>query len=111
MIPELINLYDRLAAADDSHLAPYGYSRQRIGFSIVLNLDGSLHAIEDRRQEVPKGKKSVLKPSLLLVPGTGGRTSGIAANFLWDQPGYMLGFSPEDPKPKRTTKKFAAFRG
>jgi len=50
MIVELAKLYDRIAEADDERLAPPGYSSQQIAFAVVLNCDGSLHAIEDRRR-------------------------------------------------------------
>jgi CRISPR-associated protein Csd1 len=77
-------------------------------------MEGSLHAIEDRRQEVPQKKpkaKPLLKATPMLVPGQAKPSgSGINPNFLWDQPGYMLGYKPDDVKPERTTEAFAAFR-
>src|SRR5271165_7484029 len=72
IIQSLISYYDRLAEAGDSCVAPEGYSWQKIGFAVVLELDGRLHAIEDRRQEVAQRKpkaKPLLKAAPILVPG------------------------------------------
>src|SRR5258708_8064445 len=114
IIPSLINYSDRLAGVGDQRVAPEGYSWQKIGFAVVLELDGRLHAIEDRRQEVAQKKpksKPLLKATPMLVPGQAKPSgSGINPNFLWDQPGYMLGYRPEDQKPERTAEAFAAFR-
>lgn len=114
IIQSLINYYDRLAEAGDSCVAPEGYSWQKIGFAVVLELDGRLHAIEDRRQEVAQRKpkaKPLLKAAPILVPGQAKPSgSGINPNFLWDQPGYMLGWKPVDQKPARTAEAFEAFR-
>jgi CRISPR-associated protein Csd1 len=47
----------------------------------------------------------------MLVPGQAQPSgSGINPNFLWDQPGYMLGYRPDDDKPGRTAEAFSAFR-
>jgi CRISPR-associated protein Csd1 len=114
IIQSLINYYDRLAEANDPRVAREGYSWQKIGFAVVLELDGRLHAIEDRRQEVAQKKpkaKPLLKATPMLVPGQAKPSgSGINPNFLWDQPGYMLGYRPDDAKPERTAEAFAAFR-
>jgi CRISPR-associated protein Csd1 len=114
IISSLINFYDRLAEAGDSRVAPFGYSWQKIGFAVVLELDSSLHAIEDRRQEVAQKKpksKPLLKATPMLVPGQAKPSgSGINPNFLWDQPGYMLGYRPDGAKPERTAEAFSAFR-
>jgi CRISPR-associated protein Csd1 len=99
--------YRRLEADADSDIAPFGFSRQKIAFCVMLNLDGSLHAIEDlRRQE---GKKLI--PLSLVVPGNAKPPgSGVNPGFLWDNPAYLLGYKADDPKPERTRRSFEALR-
>lgn len=104
----LTALYDRLAADPDSGIAAYGYSRQQIAFVVVLNSDGTLHAIEDGRREDAKGK---LKPQRMVVIGNAKPPgSGINPCFLWDNAAYALGYKADDPKPERTREAFEAFR-
>jgi CRISPR-associated protein Csd1 len=118
IVSSLINYYDRLAEAGDLRVAPLGYSWQKIGFAVVLELDGRLHAIEDKRQEdyplATKKKpnpKPVLRTRPMRVPGQAKSSgSGINPNLLWDQPGYMVGYRPDDRNPERTAEAFAAFR-
>ncbi len=103
----LNSYYERLAGAPDSDIAPAGFSRQKIAFIVVLNIDGTLHAIEDGRRE-QNGK---LLPRSVLVFGPGKPSgSGLNPCFLWDNPAYMLGYKPDDDKPDRTQKSFEAFR-
>ncbi len=107
ILQKLVEYYDRLEADPEEGIAPYGFSRQKISFVVVLNVDGSLHEFYDERQE--DGKRSV--PRLLVVPGQAKPSgSGINPGFLWDNAQYMLGFKPDDPKPKRTLQAFEAFR-
>jgi CRISPR-associated protein Csd1 len=129
IVSSLINYYDRLAEAGDPRIAPLGYSWQKIGFAVVIvcfnprkssrELRPSFcTVIEDRRQEIypsPTKKNPNPKPFLkarpMLVPGQAKPSgSGINPNFMWDQPGYMIGYRPEDQKPERTAEAFAAFR-
>lgn len=105
----LNSYYKRLAADPDSGVAEFGYSQQQISFLVVLEKDGTLHEIQDARQEDDKGK---LRPISLVVPGNAKPSgSGIHPCFLWDNPIYSLGYKPEDKKPKRTQRAFKAFRG
>jgi CRISPR-associated protein Csd1 len=107
IINKLVDYYDRLAADPNEDIAPYGFSRQKISFEIVLNPDGTLHSFADA--SVEDGKRRV--PQLLVVPGQAKPSgSGINPGFLWDNAQYMLGFKPDDPKPERTQRAFEAFR-
>jgi len=123
IIPALVRLYDRLISDGDPTVAAAGYSRQQISFKIVLNLDGSLHAIEPvsittitektrrvKGQDV-KERRETTRPAPLLLPGQSKPSgSGLNPCFLWDNSAYMLGFKPADPAPARTAAAFAAFR-
>jgi len=103
----LVNYYDRLAADPESDIAPFGFSRQKISYEIVLKPDGQPAALHDARVE----NNGRLVPRLLVVPGQAKSSgSGLNPGFLWDNAQYMLAFKPDDPKPDRTQKAFVAFR-
>lgn len=105
VLRELHDLYDRLASDPEYAVAPRGFSYQRVSFVIVLEPDGSLHAIEDARTLV--GGRS--RPRLVLVPGGAKKTGpGLNPCFLWDNPAYLLGYDPRNPQ--RAARAFEAFR-
>lgn len=107
ILQSLNSYYQRLQDDPKSDIAPFGFSRQRIAFSITLNADGSLHEIEYLRKQ--DGKKLV--PLSLVVPGNAKPSgSGINPCFLWDNPSYLLGYKADDPKPERTRESFEAFK-
>jgi CRISPR-associated protein Csd1 len=109
MITELINLYDRLVIDNDKNLAPEGYSSQKISFAVVLNPDGSLHAIEDRTEPNPNKKGSHPVPVIVLGQT---KSSGRSLNpcLLWDTAGYLLGAKEKEDNPKRTRLAHEAFK-
>jgi CRISPR-associated protein Csd1 len=108
MILQALNsYYDRLSEDPNVDVARFGFSRQKIVFCVTLNPDGSLHAIDDIRE--PNEKKLI--PRLVVVCGNSKPSgSGINPGFLWDNPTYLLGYKPDDPKPERTRQSFEAFR-
>ena len=107
MLPALINYYGRLQADAAEAVADFGFSREKIHFSIVLDRDGTLFSFDDIRQRDEKGKAI---PSLVLVPDGGGRSgSGLKPFFCWDNTGYALGRDNKD-KPERAANMFGEFR-
>lgn len=107
ILQSLYELYDRLSHDPEYSIAPPGYSLQKISFKVVLNLDGTLHAIEDARKR--SGKRFVSYP--IIVPGnTKSSGSGFNPCFLWDNTGYLLGYKPNYTDPQRTQKTFQYFR-
>lgn len=108
MILQALNgYYERVAAEPDTGIAPFGFSRQKIAFRVVLNADGTLHGIEDHRVE--RNGKDVAR--LVLVCGDAKPPGqGINPCFLWDNAAYMLGWKPDDEKPERTRECFETFR-
>ncbi len=107
LLPALVDYYQRLEADPDADVAPFGFSRQKIAFGVVIEPDGSLHAIQDLRR-TDSGRDV---PTSMIVPGQSKASgSGINPCFLWDNPAYMLGYRREDPKPERTRQSFEAFR-
>ena len=109
ILQRLVEYYDRLAE-DSQHidaLAKPGFSQQKVSFCVVLNRDGSLQQFQSLLD--PVGKRLV--PRMMLMPGQAKPSgSGINPCFLWDNAAYMLGYKPDDPKPKRTAESFKAFR-
>jgi len=104
MILQALNAYyDRISVTEPKKVPPYGWSLEKISYCIVLNADGSIFNIEDLRIHEEK-KKSV--PNSLIVPMYEGRTSGVKANYLWDNSAYTLGISE---KPKDLDKKYEDF--
>ncbi|TVM14504.1 type I-C CRISPR-associated protein Cas8c/Csd1 [Oceanidesulfovibrio indonesiensis] len=116
ILQALANYYDRLVKAPDQDVPEPGFSVQKIHAEIVLDKDGNLVAMNDIQQEetIPpktkKGKpKTKIVPRKVKVPFVEGRTSGVAAFFLWDNTGYVLG-AQDKGKPERIVKQFEAFR-
>jgi CRISPR-associated protein Csd1 len=84
-------LYDyylrRQADLDPSRRLPeYGLELKEIGFILEVDESGQLQAIVDTRQM--SGKKKI--GTSYLVPKGVKKTSGIAANLLWDNAEYVL---------------------
>src|SRR6056297_942672 len=105
ILQELYSLYERKRNEPDTDIAPPGFSPQKISFAVVLKPDGTLVGIMDIRET--SGKKPV--PVSLIMPENQKASVNIAANFLWDNTGYALGFDGKG-KPERTKKTFDAFK-
>ncbi|MEP0772794.1 MAG: type I-C CRISPR-associated protein Cas8c/Csd1 [Acidobacteriota bacterium] len=101
----LFDLYERLERDPDYELAPPGRSFQRITFVVVLQPDGPLFDIQDARQP---GKRGMLPRRVLVLGTTKPSGAGLNPCFLWDAPGYLLGWDPDNPGRARRT--FEAFR-
>jgi CRISPR-associated protein Csd1 len=87
ILQALKEYYDRKAADPESSIAPIGWEWKEIPFIIVLDKRGSFLQFEDTREGdgIKKRGKS------FLVPQGVKKTSGIAANLLWDNASYILG--------------------
>lgn len=111
MILQKLNAYyERLEADESQDIATFGFSPQAISFGVILELDGTLHSIEDLRDPGTKGPV----PRHLIVPYPGGRSSNIKPYFLWDKTAYVFGRDiKEEAKGKenrrRLQKLFKAF--
>ncbi len=85
ILQALAGHYDRLLAEGEA--PQFGYSPERISYAIVLSADGE--AIDVQLRVDMSGRTP--RPSLLVVPRPVIRTSGVAANYLWDKTAYVLG--------------------
>lgn len=90
-------------------IARPGWNLSKISYGLLLDEDGKLVQLLHLQQEVPRGQKMVLAPQEYTLPSPVKRSSGVAANFLWDNSGYLLG-ADNKGKPERSVKCFAAAR-
>lgn len=102
ILQALDRYYDRLAERGEAE-AP-GYSREKIGFAILLAGDGTPVDVSDLR--VASGKRVV--STQLEVPAPVKRTVAIAPNLLWDKSAYVLGCTAGEGR--RTALEHAAFK-
>ncbi|MGO8695702.1 MAG: type I-C CRISPR-associated protein Cas8c/Csd1 [Rectinemataceae bacterium] len=103
ILQALKEYYDRKAADPESGIAPEGWEWKDIPFIVVLDLKGNLKQIEDTREGEGKKKRG----KSFLVPQGVKKTSGVAANLLWDVAGYVFGIANteglDDDKTRKAT--------
>lgn len=108
MILQALNsYYQRLEDDPNADIAPFGFSQQKIAFCVTVNKDGTLHSIEDIRDQ--DGAKRVPK-SMIVCGNAKPSGSGINPGFLWDNLAYLLGYKADDNKPERTRESFESLR-
>jgi CRISPR-associated protein Csd1 len=76
-----------LLADPNVDIAPLGFEQKGIDFLIILASDGTFDGLRDLREG--DGKKKSGRPTR--VPKGVKRSSGVAANLLWDTASYVLG--------------------
>ena len=91
ILQALTRYYEALLKRGD--IAPLGWSKTKISFALCL-------------EPVEMGKKTVLRPQEKNLPAGEDRSSNVAANFLWDNSGYILGIDQKG-KPERSKKYFS----
>ena len=108
ILQALADYYRRKCADPDPNerLAPAGFETKEIPFILELDRQGHLIQIVDTRET--QGQKKVGRT--YLVPQGTKKTSGIAANLLWDTAEYVLGIDARG-KPDRVREQHAAFVG
>lgn len=108
MILKALNSYYRRKCADPDpaqRLPAFGLEEKPIPFVIVVNRSGELVQLQDTRERI--GKKLIGRSEQ--VPKGVKKTSGVAANLLWDTVEYVLGFDTRG-NPARVAEQHAAFR-
>ena len=108
VLQALARCYDRLAAEDEDDAPPFGFSRENVSYAIVLSPRGV--AVDTMQLLDTSGKKP--RPSARSAPQAVKRTSGVAANFLWDKTAYALGAKRnlDTKQPAPAEREHAAFR-
>lgn len=106
ILQALTQLYERRAVDPDParRLPSPGLEDKDIPFIVELRPDGSPVLLRDTRRL--DGKK--LRAQTFLVPQGVKKTSGVAANLLWDTAEYALGVSAKADAP-RLPEQTAAF--
>ncbi|NOZ68267.1 MAG: type I-C CRISPR-associated protein Cas8c/Csd1 [Deferribacteres bacterium] len=89
ILQALAKYYERIPDA-----AHEGFQHNEIPFIIILKKDGKYAGLQDTREGEGKKKKG----RVFMVPKAVKRSSGIAANLLWDNPAYVLGRPKPDKK-------------
>jgi CRISPR-associated protein Csd1 len=108
MILQALNDYYRRKCDDPDpaqRLPMFGLEQKEIPYLLEINADGQLLQMRDTRE--PQGKKKVA--ANFRVPLGIKKTSGVAANLLWDTLEYVLGVDTKG-KPERVREQHAAFR-
>ena len=77
-------LYDYYHRCGD--LPQKGMELKEIGFLIIINREGHFLRFEDRRIDKKQAQRFLVKKHV-------GRTSALAANYLYDNSGYVFGYS------------------
>jgi CRISPR-associated protein Csd1 len=102
----LNSYYNRLEKETNVDIPLLGFGAKGISFALLLNHEGTLLQVLDLRETT--GKRLV--PKQMIVPEAVIKSVNIAANFMCDNSGYVLG-ADNKGKPERSMKTFEAFRG
>lgn len=94
ILQALAGYYQRLAKEGGSDVAPEGFEKKEISFLIVIDKAGNFVDLSDTRDGAGKKKQG----RVFTVPKGVKKTSGIAANLLWDTANYVLGIPKIDAK-------------
>jgi CRISPR-associated protein Csd1 len=108
MILQALNDYYRRKCDDPDpaqRLPAFGLEQKEIPFILEIDAHGELLQLRDTREL--QGKKKLAR--VFRVPMGVKKTSGVAANLLWDTLEYVLGVDTKG-KPDRVAEQHAAFR-
>ncbi len=108
MILQALHDYYRRKCDDPDpaqRLPVFGLEQKEIPFILEIDAEGQLLQLRDTREL--QGKKKVAQ--VFRVPMGVKKTSGVAANLLWDTLEYVLGVDTKG-KPERVAQQHAAFR-
>lgn len=107
ILQALNNYYRRLMTEGLAEVAGEGFQKQPIPFVIVLKPTGKFAGLLDTRLGEGKSKQA----RSFTVPKAVKKTSGVAANLLWDSPGYIFGRPKPDPgkDPSKLARQKEAF--
>ncbi len=107
ILQSLVSYYESLLAS--GKIAAPGWSLGKVSYTIIINDSGEITGVIPLKENVQKGKKTVLLPINIKIPKPTERTSGVAANFLCDHSGYILGVDAKG-NPTRSADCFSACR-
>lgn len=96
ILQSLTACYDRLQAAPDILVPSYGYSKEKLSFSIVLSSNGNVLRVNDLRGG--HDKKKIACSAILPKPPRERSGTKAPAYFLWDKSKYILGAELKEGK-------------
>jgi len=103
----LYDYYNRRLLDESQSIPQFGFGTIKIHFVILLDKEGNLLNINDLRVI----KQDKYFPKEIIGPEAVIRSSGINPNFLWDNSGYVLGFTKDkEENIILTQNKFEAFK-
>lgn len=94
ILQALAGYYQRMAQEGGSDVATEGFEKKEIPFLIVIDKAGNFVDLSDTSDGAGKKKQG----RIFTVPKGVKKTSGIAANLLWDTANYVLGIPKIDAK-------------
>ena len=106
MILQALTEYYR-TLEDRGEVPPPGWSKVKIAYALCINEEGRLEQVISTQTEQKRGNKTIIAPQSMELPAPIKRSSGIAANFLWDSSTYLLGVDNKG-KPQRALDCFKA---
>lgn len=112
ILKELDELYKRLIASGEP-VPRRGEGLRKVGFRIVLRLDGTFVRVENAAERIitEKGRERLCAPRVCVPGGMFSRTSGVFPFFLCDNPTYLLGCEPSSKSEKnRAIKLFSELK-
>lgn len=107
MILQALTAYYEQLLRQGKIAAPGWDGHFKVSYELRLNDAGQLVDVVDLRVSETKGKKTVIAPRAMRVPARKSRTSGVVAQFLCDNPSYLLG-ADEKGNPERAVECFKA---
>ena len=105
ILQALADHYDRLA--EQGKVESPGWCKAKVSYGLELDAEGRLIGVIPLKQEEVSGKKTILAAQEMKVPEMVTRSSGVSANFLCDNSGYLLGIDRKG-KPERALQCFQA---
>ena len=106
MIINALNRYYEILSNDEKSGIPLaGYSNSKVGFALVISVEGELVDVINLKVQGDKGKKLFYRN--LTVPLQKDHGVKVEANFMCDNSTYILGIDKKD-NPKRAKEAFEA---
>lgn len=96
ILQALVDYYEALAA--QGKITKPGWTNAKISYALQINAEGELKRVIPLKTIEQRGKKKVEVLQNMAVPGGEIRSSGIRAQFLWDNSSYMFGVSNKSNK-------------
>ena len=103
ILQALVDYYEQLSA--QGRIAKPGWAKVKVSWALEIDENGQLLDVLPLRTPSSDGKKML--PREMELPAPVKRSSGVSANFLWDNSSYLLGMDNKG-KGKRTAECFAA---